>query len=218
MKRISLIIAATMMVALVVLFALSQTAAAGEGLVRTTFPSAEDPGPPFYARIEPAPPHIFSDGQWAAIVFYRDPSCVPDGFNLLLQFDAPAAFACPLTVEGASLWHGEAFVGAPKIATFSGTGAVPIWFVPVDAVNQAMQDGELMIGELAGLEGLLVGTAEQFNETLHPSPLPPELGGGGHPNPKIIVNAHGQLEDGRTFDLHVTMIRGEVKAIQIQFR
>ena len=48
--------------------------------VRLAFPE-ETPGPPYYARIssEGAP----QTAQWAAIVFYRDPSCVPSDFNLL---------------------------------------------------------------------------------------------------------------------------------------
>jgi len=218
MKRISLIIGVTMMVTLVVLFALSRTAAASEGLVRTTFPSAEDPGPPFYARINEVPPHVFDDGEWAAIYFYRDPSCVPADFNLLTFFDF-GAFGCPLEVEGFDLWEVEPLSAPPKIIISRGTGAVPVWFVPVDVINQAMQDGELTIGELAGLEGLLVGTAAQFNETHHPVPFPPELGGGGHPNPKIITNAHGRLEDGRRFNLHITsLVNEDLRVVRIHFR
>jgi hypothetical protein len=161
---------------------------------------------------------VFHDGEWAAIVFYRDPSCVPVGFNLLQFFDAPAAFGCALTAQGSSLWQGEAFRGAPKIATASDAGPVPVWFVPMESVGPALQDGILTIGELAALDGLLVGYADQFNETLHPHPLPPELGGGGHPNPKLILTANGQLEDGRQFNLHITQVKDEVQAIQIQFR
>jgi hypothetical protein len=82
------------------------------------------------------------------------PTACRQNFNLLLFFDAPAAFGCPLAVHGTSFWH-EPFIGAPKIATSSGDGAVPVWFVPLDAVNQATQDGFLSIGELARLEGLL---------------------------------------------------------------
>jgi hypothetical protein len=215
MKRIPLSVALVLGIALTLLAA---PAVAGTGLVRTTWPSVEDPGPPFYARIQPVPPHVFDDGEWAAVVFYRDPGCVPTGFNLLDFFDAPAAFGCQLTVEGASLWHGEAFAGAPKIVVSRGTGAVPVWFVPAGVIHPAIDDGVLTIGELAGLDGLLVGHASQFNETLHPHALPPELGGGGHPNPKLIMNAHGGLEDGRRFNLHVTEVEGEVQAIQIQFR
>lgn len=197
---------------------LASPAVAGPGLVRTEWPSAEDPGPPFYARVEPQPPHVFDDGEWAAIVFYRDPGCVPTGFNLLDQFDAPRAFGCQLTVEGASHWEVEPLTGAPKIVQSLGTGAVPVWFVPAGAIHDAVQDDVLTMGELAGMDGLLLGHASQFNETLHPHPLPPEAGGGGHPNPKLIMSAHGQLEDGRRFNLHLSFIKDEVRAIKIQFR
>lgn len=190
-------------------------ALADDGLTRTTWPSAEDPGPPYYARIEGN--RVFNDGEMAAIVFYRDPNCVPAGFNLLSFFDAPAAFACQLTVEGASLWK-EPLVGAPKTLTARGAGAVPVWFVPVDSIDQATQDGVLTIGELAALDGLVVGTASQFNEVLQPVPLPPEFGGGGHPNPKIIIRTHGSLEDGRLFNLVINGVKNVVDFTQIQFQ
>lgn len=194
-------------------------ALADDGLVRTTWPSVDDPGVPFYARIEPAPPHVPTDGEWAAVVFYRDPGCLQlQGFNLLNFFDAPTAFGCPLTVEGSSLWLGEPFVGAPKIAKVRGTGAVPVWFAPFSSFQAATQDGVLTIGELAGLEGLVVGAASQFSETLHPHPLPPELGGGGHKVPKLMLTAHGQLEDGRSFSLVFAGVNDETRAVKIAFR
>nr|NIR44451.1 hypothetical protein [Gemmatimonadota bacterium]NIR73651.1 hypothetical protein [Candidatus Kutchimonas denitrificans]NIR99610.1 hypothetical protein [Gemmatimonadota bacterium]NIT65230.1 hypothetical protein [Gemmatimonadota bacterium]NIV23763.1 hypothetical protein [Gemmatimonadota bacterium] len=151
-------------------------------LVRTTWPSAEDPGPPYYARIEPVPPHVFIVDGWAVIQFYRDPDCIPEGFNLLAFFDPPAAFGCPLTVQGFNLWEGEVFAGAPRISQTQGTGAVPFWFIPADAVIDAMQDGELTIGELEGLTGRIVGHATHFHETLYPI-------GGGHPSSKLIQSA-----------------------------
>jgi hypothetical protein len=216
MKKFSLLIGVALVLTLVAGTAWTQFVTADDGLVRTTWPSAEDPGPPFYARIVPAPPHVFDDGEWAAIAFYRDPACVPDDFNLLQFFDVPAAFGCELVVTGSSLWQGEPFNGAPKIVHSS--GAAIVWFVPAAVIAQAMQDGELTIGELAGLEGLLVGQAQQFNEVLHPHPLPPELGGGGHPNHKLVQNAQGELEDGRRFSLHITEVNDELRAIQIRFR
>lgn len=195
------------------------TVTAGEGLVRTTFPSANDPGPPFYARIEPSPPHFLNDGQWAAIVFYRDPGCDEiQAFNLLNFFDFGPAFNCALTVHGANFWEVEPLSGAPKMAHSLGNGAVPIWFVPLDAAQQAAQDGELEVGELASLEGLLAGYAEEFNEELHPTTLPPHLGGGGNRNPKLIINARGSLEDGRAFSLHITEVNEELESIHIEFR
>lgn len=218
MKRNILIIGVALVLILAAGIAWSQVAAANNGLVRTDWPSAEDPGPPFYARTDHAPPFVFNDGAWTAIVFYRDPSCVPAGFNLIQFFDPPAAFGCQPTTHGSSLWHGEALSGAPKVVTTSGNGAVPVWFVPMETASQATQDGVLTIVELEGLDGLLVGYADQYDETLQPHPLPPELGGGGHPNPKLIVDASGQLEDGRQFNLHITQVQDEVQAIQIQFR
>ena len=218
MKRNLLIIGLMLVLGLAVALAWSQVSAADDGLVRTEWPSADDPGPPFYARTDDVTQSVFHDGEWAAIVFYRDPGCVPADFNLIQFFDPPAAFGCPLTTRGSSLWEGEAFRGAPKIATVSDAGPVPVWFVPMDSMSQALQDGVLTIGELEALDGLLVGYADQFNETLHPHPLPPELGGGGHPNPKLILDAHGQLEDGRSFNLHISQVKDEVQAIQIQFR
>jgi len=216
MKKFSLLIGVALVLTLVAGTAWTQFVTADDGLVRTTWPSAEDPGPPFYARIVPAPPHVFDDGEWAAIAFYRDPACVPADFNLLQFFDVPAAFGCELVVTGSSLWQGEPFNGAPKIVNSS--GAAIVWFVPAAVIAQAMQDGVLTIGELAGLEGRLVGYADHFNETQHPHPLPPELGGGGHPNPKLVQNAQGQLEDGRRFSLHITEVNDELRAIQIRFR
>jgi len=214
MRRSWVLLAAVPIVALALVI---PPALADDGLVRTTWPSAEDPGVPFYARIEGT--DVVNDGEWAAIVFYRDPGCQQlQGFNLLDFFDAPAAFGCPLTVEGFSLWLGEAFVGAPKIATLKGTGAVPMWFVPLSSFQAATQDGVLTIGELADLEGLIVGTASRFNETLHPHPLPPELGGGGHEIPKLIVRSHGQLEDGRSFSVLFTEVNDETRAVKIAFR
>lgn len=217
MKRLRLHIGALLALALAAAIASSRPAVAGEGLVRTTWPSAEDPGIPFYARVELLPPYIFNDGEWAAIIFYRDPACVPADFNLITVFDVPAAFSCPHTVQGSSLWQGAPFNGAPKSIAISGMGAVPVWFVPWAAVkDQARVDGVLTIAGLQQIAGRLVGYADQYTEELQPHP-DPAFGGGGHSNPKMIANAQGQLEDGRGFRLHITWVHDEVQAIQIDF-
>ena len=218
MKSISIRTGIVIILALVIALAWSQMAAADEGLVRTTWPSQEDPGMPFYARVELLPPFIFNDGEWAAIIFYRESGCVPEMFNLITVFDIPVAFSCPHTVHGSSLWHGAIFNGAPKSISIKGNGAVPVWFVPWEAVkDQARVDGVLTITDLEQIEGKLVGYADQYTETLQPHP-DPAFGGGGHPNPKMIVNAQGQLEDGRQFNLHITWVHDEVQAIKILFR
>jgi hypothetical protein len=189
-----------------------------QGLVRTAFPSAESPGGPMYARIVDRPPFAFSDGVWSAIWFYRDPDCVRPDFNLLLFFDVPFAFACPMTVHGFELWHGEPGVGAPHTVITHGSGAVPVWFVPEGVFLEAIQDGELTMGELASLPGLIVGHASQFEELLQPDPGPPEVGGGGHRVVKINVSALGTLEDGREFKVQVAGVRDRnVLNVQIRF-
>lgn len=194
-----------------------KSALSDEGLVRTEWPTDNDPGMPFYARVENLPPYIFNDGEWAAIIFYRDPEFVPGEFNLLTVFDVPRAFSRESTVTGSSLWHDRPFNGAPKIIHITGGGNVPIWFVPWDSVrDQARADGVLSVNDLLAIEGRLVGYANHFAETLHPHP-DPAFGGGGHPNPKMIVDASGQLEDGRAFRLHINWVHDEVKAIKIQF-
>jgi hypothetical protein len=182
-------------------------------LARTSWPSAEEPGVPAYARIEGSPPHVYHDDEWAAIVFYRNPACVPPAFNLLTFFDVPAAFGCQLTVEGNMVHQAGATGEPPRMVVARGTGAVPVWFVPLASIQPALEDGVLTIGELAGLSGLLTGHADHFNEVLQPSQ-------GNHPNPNLIVNARGELEDGRMFSLQVIAGAGvdEVKTVLIRFQ
>lgn len=217
MKERSTFIGTLSTLVLVIALAVFRTTAAGEELVRTQWPSGEDPGMPFYARVELLPPFIFNDGDWAAIVFYRDPGCVPPDFNLISVFDLPQAFGCPHTVHGFSLWHGAMFNGAPKKINISGNGAVPVWFVPWDSVkDEARADGNLTVAQLEQIGGALVGYADQYTEELQPH-SDPTIGGGGHPNPKMIMHAHGHLEDGRRFMLHISWVRDVVRAINIDF-
>lgn len=217
MEKIRLVFGTLSVFILVAGLALSRVAAAQDGLVRTEWPSAEDPGMPFYARVELLAPYIFNDGEWAAVVFYREPNCVPPNFNLITVFDFAGAFGCPHTVHGVSLWHGAVFNGVPKIINISGNGAVPVWFVPWDAVkDQARSDGILTIAGLEQIPSRLVGYADQYTEALQPHPEP-NIGGGGHLNPKMIVHAHGELLDGRRFTLHISWVRDVVRAIRIDF-
>jgi hypothetical protein len=188
------------------------TMAAGSGLVRTAFPSADDPGPPYYARIYTD--RVFIVDGWAIVPFYRDPTCIRPDFNLLGFIDIPAAFGCAPTVEGFHLWHGAPFAAVPKITQTQGTGAVPYWFLPAEAVLEAMQDERLTIGELAAIPGRIVGHASQFTEMLHPVP-DPEIGG-GHPAQKLIQNARGTLEDGRRFQFDVVVVQGTIRTIRLR--
>jgi hypothetical protein len=180
----------------------------------------ESPGVPAYARIDQLFP--FHNEEWAAIVFYRDPACVPEGFNLLEYVDIPAAFGCPLTVAGLEIWeNGPPPLSsdvAPIFSNLHGLGAVPVWFVSWPELQDAIADGVLTITDLASMASLQVGSASFFDERLHP------VGGTRHPNLSIV--AHGRLLDGRSFQYEAAVSLQEhgqntglrVKNIRIAFK
>jgi hypothetical protein len=152
--------------------------------VTLRFPG-QSPGIPAYARMGP---DIVHTDEWAAIVFYRLPSCVPADFNLLRSLDPPRAFRCPLTVEGHEVWEdGPGQDPAPKQVVTKARN-VPVWFASWDEVQAAASDGVLTIGELASLDSLVVGTAETYHEVLRPGK-------------SISLSARGNLADGRSFRL-----------------
>lgn len=185
-------------------------------LTRTTSPSPELPGPPFYARTAPPPAPVFIVDGWAVVQFYRDPACIRADFNLLEFFDVPGAFTCTLLVEGFAVHEGDPS-STPKVVRQQGIDLVPYWFVPANGVMAAIQDGVLTIGELAALPGRLVGYASVFSEMQHAS-APPEFGGGGHQHPMLTQSARGTLEDGRAFVYHLTEIDAVVKSIELHFK
>jgi hypothetical protein len=147
---------------------------------------------PFYARIDSGG-IVPNDGELAAIVFYRPPACVRADFNLLDFFDIPGAFFCgPATTTGFTIWNnGPGLDPAPLHAMNFGLGDVPVWFVSWPELQAAMGDGILTIGELAALPSLLVGSANSFQQVLHPHDAASV--------PKLNFVASGTLEDGRSF-------------------
>ncbi len=178
-RRVALMVAATAI-------AVGLTGQSAHAAVTLRFPG-ESPGIPAYARIGPDALHT---EEWAAVPFYRLPSCVPADFNLLRFMDPPRAFRCPMTVEGQEVWeHGPGQDPGPKQVITRGEG-VPIWFASWPELQAAMSDGVLTIGELSALPSLVVGTADVYQEVLRPGSL-------------IVINARGTLSDGRPFRLHV---------------
>ena len=146
---------------------------------------------PFYARIESA--NVYHNSDWAVIVFYRPPECIPTDFNLLAFFDAPGAFGCgPYTTDGFAVWKDINTDNSPLQSKLFGLGAVPVWFVSWPALESAVEDGVLTIVDLQAMNPLQ-GTASYYEETLHPT-------GNGHPSMLEFV-ARGTLADGRTFDV-----------------
>ena len=161
--------------------------------VNLTVPG-ESPGVPAYARVEPG--GVFHTGQWAAVPFYRLPTCVPEDFNLMTFFDVPRAFGCPLTVSGHEVWdNGPGQEPAPNLAVTRGTG-VPVWFASWPEIEGAMSEGVLTIGELSGLDSLVTGTADRYQEVLRPGEL-------------TVINARGTLSDGRSFRFHAKYSAGD---------
>ncbi len=190
--------------------------APAQAAVRQEIPE-EQPGPPFYARVLS---NIAGTEDLSAVVFYRDPTCIPANFNLLDFFDIPRAFACPLTVEGFVIWKNgpppqdqapiqqELFENEAEV--------VPVWFVSTSELEGAVADGVLTIAELAALPSLVRGTATSFHETLHPT--------GGAQQDMIQMNARGTVPTG-TFQLKGVCVTADPETdacerghVRIQFR
>lgn len=191
-------------------------AAKSQGLFRV-----ESPMFPFYARAEP-PSDVggfaYRTDDWAAIVFYRDPDCVPTDFNLFqfYDFNFGRVFGCAPTVDGFSLHVEPNGVTPPKVSNLNGN-AVPIWFVPWDnEFQQAVADGTLTIDQLEGMEGLLKGVATQYREILGSVQF--------HPVPKINITARGYIlpeSGGGDFRYNVNwpgLTVDDVKNVKIEIR
>ena len=188
------------------------------GVVLVAAPAAaantllEDGGDvPFYARITTIgePDQVFHDNEWAAIVFYRPPSCVPKDFNLLAFFDfpgpsGPGAFGCnPPTTTGFNLWHnGPGIDAAPYLSVTHGLGAVPVWFVGWPALQAAVGDGVLTMAELEALPAgsRLIGSASHFDQVLQPHDAAVV--------PMTQFVARGSLYDGRSFLVRGLFVEG----------
>jgi len=156
----------------------------GQGVVRTVGGDV-----PFYARTD----FVYQDGEWAVVVFYRPPECVPPTFNLLDFYDIPGAFFCfPPTMTGWDIWeNGPGVDPAPIKSQLRGLGAVPVWLLDSAEMQAATADGVLTISELQGMRSLLRGSASFYNESL--------LIGR-----KITFVANGAPEDGRMFHVQVS--------------
>ena len=181
----------------------------------------ESPMFPFYSRTEP-PQDVggfaYHTDAWAAIVFYRDPACVPTDFNLLsfYDFDFGRVFSCTSLVDGFSLHVEPDGVTPPKMSNLSGD-AVAIWFVPWDdEFQQAVEAGSLTITQLENMDGLLKGVATQYRETLNSVE--------NHPVPKINIAARGSIlaeSGGGSFTYNVNwpgLTVDDVKNVRIEIK
>ena len=135
--------------------------------------------------------------EWAVVVFYRSPGCIPTEFNLLdfLDFQRPAP-PCASCTSRAVNWV-SLDDPYPAAQFFPGTGAVPVWFVRWPELQAAVADDVLTIGELAALPSLTVGSASFFHESVR-NDTRGQRGG----NETLVVS--GMLTDGRSFFVQMT--------------
>lgn len=173
----------------------------GQPGAQLAFP-AQSPGIPAYARLELLIPgfDVPNDRRWAAIVFYRDPSCIPPDFDLGQFFHPPGpaglgAFACPLLVEGEEIWeNGPGLDPAPiYVRTRNAVPDLPVWFVAWRELEPLLASGEVFIGDIESLRSLRRGSARWFEEALYPN--------GTAEVPGITLEAEGTLESGKRFKL-----------------
>ncbi len=176
--------------------------------VRTEVPP--DPGPPIYSfvqRLLDGSPYFIHDNQWAAVLFLRDPNCVPPTFNLLDLVDStpafpggpPQPFLCALTASGFAIWNN----GPPPIDFvpiqdhMQGLGQVPAWFVSRADMEAAVADDNLTVPELLAIPSLVKGYATQYLHDNQPGGMRPQ----GEGNGKLVVVASGRLENGQLFQI-----------------
>jgi len=188
-------------------------------------------GIPGYARLERVDgvPLVHHDATWAAITFYRDPSCIPADFNLLDMFDPARAFDCTLTVQGFEIWRNGPWAGddAPIQTVSFGLGAVPVWFVSWTEMQAVMSDDIVTIGELEACASLRKGSASAFKETLHPSGGPAAAAGltaaggpsgDGAQQTKTEIVASGTFADSTGFFFQVEETHNLLKHVVIEFK
>ena len=199
------------LVAVVIAVSVGLSASTVQAIIRLNVP--RDNEPPFYARISGyefiGSESVFRTDDWAAIVFYRQPHCVPASFNLLAFFDfsllgIPPGQRCPLTVEGFEIWPAPPGPGIAPIHTVSwGLGAVPVWFVAWPEMQELLADRIVTITELESSSTLRKGLADFYHETLQPPAVGP-LTDAAHVG-LITIEASGTVETGAQFQFQATV-------------
>lgn len=173
----------------------------GQPGLQLDFP-VQSPGVPAYARLELLVPNfdVPNNKRWAAIVFYRDPGCVPADFDLGRFFHLPGpaglgAFACPLLIEGHEIWRNGPDTDLAPIYVRSRNAVpnLPIWFVAWDELRPILESGQVFIGDITALPSLVRGSARWYEEALYPN--------GTADIPGITLRSEGTLENGGMFKL-----------------
>ena len=149
---------------------------------------------PFWARVSnDMPKGMPVTDEYGIIYFYvQNTDDVTSNFNLLNFLDF-AAMGADIAVEG-SAWMKQPVLSPfqfPYMVKLKGLGAVHVWMITIDQVEQVNEDGEITMEELNNLiPPPSKGIATDFLENLWP------YGDGGAPNPGIIVKANGYIVEG----------------------
>jgi len=213
-KRLPLALAGMTLLFAAMVTPLAAQAAEGSP-IRLDFPS-DSPGIPAYARLELLIPNfdVPKNEDWAAVVFYRNPDCVPADFDLGQFFHfpgpgGPGAFGCELLIEGFELWANgpQQDMGPLYVRTRNAVPKLPIWFVAWPELSALFDNGEVFIEQIENLPSLIRAHAWWFEEALYPN--------GVAPDPGISMSARGRLETGGKFllDWHFNASSGEDEVI-----
>jgi len=165
---------------------------------------------PFYARFSEG--EILHNEDWAVIVFYRPPNCVPPAMNLLDIPESAAVEDCgPATVSGSAIWDVDPSAEPALETVFTGLGSVPVWLAPWPLVEAVAADGDLTRRELLSMQTRVEATATTYQERSGPDTLE--------------ITGSGELADGRGFSFAASgdgaaprisvELPGEVGAISI---
>jgi len=160
----------------------------------------ESPGIPLYMRLGAQGDgwQVPGNADWTVIVFYRDPACIPNDFDLADALDLPGpdglgAFACPLLVEGFDLRFETLDPTMPPEYMYMRNSQhdFPIWFVSTRELDELLDRGFVYIDEIEALPSRVAGRGWQFEEQLTPYGFNPRQG--------ISMSARGRLATGGQF-------------------
>ncbi|MEJ2502724.1 MAG: hypothetical protein P8177_05305 [Gemmatimonadota bacterium] len=175
----------------------------------------DSPGPPYYSPLGNG--LAAHDGEWAAIPFLREISCVDPTANLFVPYGP--AMGCTLTVRGHERWQdgkwddGLPWDGiAPRQTQYIGLGAVPVVFVHWAELEPELADGVILLPELMALPSLVTGTASFYKET----DILGLSGPHGIGNGSYTIDARGALDAGGAFRLLVNEVKGELVQVRIE--
>lgn len=152
----------------------------------------ESPGAPWYADISRE--FIPTDGKWVSIVFWREPTSVPEDFNLLDWLDIPRVFSAPLLLEGKEWWTSDS--PPPIRIRMANIDIVPVYFVRLEELEYEIADDVLTLAELEAFSSLRVGYADHVRYDIR-------SGYRAGRNDGAMYTASGIVEDGGRFHVRL---------------